>query len=94
VNLWARSRTVEIPEVGALVFREPTLADVTKAQTDPYWWVATVTFPDGKPFLEDAQDAGKIRADLAALLLAEVNRPHPTAPPSGGFGESPTTTNG
>jgi hypothetical protein len=56
--------------------------------------VATVTVPDGKPFLEDAQDAGKIRADLAALILAEVNRPHPTAPPSGGSGESPTTTNG
>jgi hypothetical protein len=90
-KLLARSRTVEIDGVGPLVFREPTLADVQRASVDPFWWVACVTCPDGTPFLADPKDAGKIRSDLAGLLMEEINRTRPTPAPKGASGESPIT---
>jgi hypothetical protein len=86
--LWSKSRMVEIPGLGALVFTEPTLADVSQAPTNPYWWVRCITRPDGSPLLANAQDAGKIRAELAAELLQEVNRTRPTEAPSEGSGAS------
>jgi hypothetical protein len=90
-KLLARSRTVEIDGVGPLVFREPTLADVQRASVDPFWWVACVTCPDGTQFLSDPKDAGKIRSDLAALLMEEINRTRPTPAPKGASGGSPIT---
>ena len=87
----ARSRKVTIPDLGELVVREPTLADAQRASLDPYWWTACVTCADGTPFLTNAQDAGRIRADVAAAVLAEVNAVRPTAGSSDASGESPTT---
>jgi hypothetical protein len=93
-QLRSRSRTVEIEGVGKLVVREPTLADATCSSTDQYWWVRCVTCPDGTPFLSNPAEAGQIRSDLAAALLAEVNRPHPTDAPSEGSGASRAPSNG
>ncbi len=81
-NLRARQKVVEIDGVGQLTFREPTLADVQRSQTDLYWWVACVTCADGSPFLSNAQEAGQIRAV------------RPTAGSSVASGESPTTHRG
>jgi len=93
-KLLARSRTVEIPGIGPLVFREPTLADVQRASVDQYWWTSCITCTDGTQFLADPKDAAKIRSDLAGLLMEEINRIRPTPAPNGAFGESPTTTEG
>ena len=94
-NLRARQKVVEIDGIGQLTFREPTLADVQRSQTDLYWWVACVTCADGSPFLSNPQEAGQIRADLAARLLEEVNKPvRPTHGSSDASGESPTMGRG
>jgi hypothetical protein len=90
----SRSRMVTIPELGELVFREPTLADAQRSALDPYWWVACVTCADGTPFLTNAQDAGRLRADVATAVLAEVNAVRPTAGSSDVSGASPTTKDG
>lgn len=90
-KLLARSRTVDIDGVGSLVFREPTLSDVQRASIDPYWWTACITCPDGTAFLADPKDAGKIRSDLAGLLIEEINRTRPTHAPKGACGEFLTT---
>jgi hypothetical protein len=86
--LAARSRMVCIDGIGELVFREPTLADYQRAQHDPNWWVDLINCADGSPFLANPKDAGKIRGDLAGLLLEEATKIRPTEPPSGGSGES------
>jgi hypothetical protein len=89
----ARTRSVDIPELGLLTFREPTLADVTQAVSNPFWWVACITCQDGSAFLQNPQDAGKIRADIAGRLLEEVNRQRPTDAPSEGSGASQVPSN-
>lgn len=89
----ARSRTVDIPELGTLTFREPTLADIQRASAEPYWWVACVTCADGSPLLADPEQAGQLRADIAGRLLEEVNRPRPTDEASAGSGASPHPSN-
>ncbi len=88
-----RTRVVDVPELGPLTFREPTLADVQRAQADPYWWVACITCADGSQFLANPQDAGKIRAEVAGRLLEEVNRTRPTDAPSEGSGASQAPSN-
>jgi hypothetical protein len=90
-KLRGRERMVDIDGVGALVFREPTLADAQRAGGDPYWWVGCVKCPDGTPFLSNPQEAGQIRSDLAAALIAEVTRTRPTDAPSEGSGASQIT---
>jgi hypothetical protein len=90
----ARTRSVDIPELGLLTFREPTLADVQQASTNPYWWVACITCQDGSPLLADPEQAGQLRADIAGRLLEEVNRQRPTDAPSEGSGASQAPSNG
>jgi hypothetical protein len=92
-QLTARRRTVTIDEIGPLVFREPTLAEAQMSATNPYWWITTIECTDGTPFLTNPKEAGTIRADLAAALLAEVNRPRPTVAPSAGSGASQVPSN-
>jgi len=87
-KLLPRVRTVEIGGIGPLVFREPTMGDYQRSQGNPYWWVGCITCPDGTPFLANAADIANISGELASALLEEVNRPRPTAPPSGGCSES------
>lgn len=89
----ARQRTVEIDGVGPVVFREPTLADYTRSQVDPYWWGSCISCPDGSPFVVSNADLGTVRADVAGRLLEEVNRPRPTEPAPAGSGESPVRSN-
>jgi hypothetical protein len=84
-----RSRTVEIPEIGSVIVREPNLADYNRAQHDPYWWAGCITLADGSPLVDVPAELGKLRGDIAAALLEAVNAPRPTVPPNGGCGESP-----
>lgn len=93
-DISARSKMVEIPGVGPLVIREPTLADVQRSNTDPHWWVSCVSCTDGTPFLSNPQEAGQIRADLAGAILAEINAVRPTHAPSGDFSASAVTKAG
>jgi hypothetical protein len=93
-SMLARSRAVTIEGVGELVIREPTLADVQRSSTDPYWWVSCVSCPDGSPFLDNTQDAGKIRSEIAGAILTEINAVRPTHAPKGASFESrPTMPN-
>jgi hypothetical protein len=55
--------------------------------------VACITCQDGSAFLQNPQDAGKIRADIAGRLLEEVNRQRPTDAPSEGSGASQVPSN-
>lgn len=89
-QLIAKPRTVNVPGVGVVMVREPTLADYANASTDPYWWGACVTCTDGSPFVLNHAELGNIRADLCSALLEEINRPtRPTPAPSVGFGALP-----
>jgi hypothetical protein len=37
-QLIAKPRTVNVPGVGVVMVREPTMADYARAPADPYWW--------------------------------------------------------
>ena len=88
-QLISKPRTVNVPGVGVVMVREPTLADYANASTDPYWWGACVTCTDGSPFVLNHAELGNIRAELCSALLEEINRPtRPTQAPSVGFGAS------
>lgn len=93
-SIAARSRTVEVPGVGAVVVREPTLGDYQRSRTDHYWWGSNLSMPDGTPFVERNEQLATIRGDIAALLLEAVNGTRPTEPPTGGCGESQARSNG
>lgn len=92
-KLAPRTRTVDISGIGPLVFREPTMADFQRSQGNPYWWVSCISCLDGTPLLHNPADIAGISGELAAALLEEVNRPRPTPPPKGGYGESPAPSN-
>ena len=83
----AGPRAVEIDGIGTVLIRRPRLADVVTAQGNPYWWASCCTCQDGSPLFAPGTDIGALDADIAGALIAEVNRPRPTAPPSGGSTE-------
>lgn len=83
----AAPRTVDIDGIGPVVIRRPRLADVVNAGGNPYWWAACCSCPDGTPLFPPGADIGSMDADIAGALIAEVNRPRPTPPPSGGISE-------
>lgn len=86
-------KVVDIPDVGQLCFREPTLADALRAAQDPYWWGSCITLQDGSPFvLDNAQLAG-IRSDIAERLMAEVTAVRPTERPSAAGSDSQARSN-
>jgi len=35
-----KPRRVDVPGVGVIMVREPTMADYTRAAADPYWWAS------------------------------------------------------
>lgn len=90
----ARSRTVEIDGIGAVVIREPTLADYQRSTHEQFWWASCLFCPDGTPLVENPKDLGTIRLEVAAALLEEVNRARPTEPPSGGSSASQARSSG
>lgn len=87
----SRSRTVNIDGIGPVVVREPTLGDAERSTTDRYWWLSCVSCPDGSPLLEHPQDAARLRHDIAAALMNEVNTIRPTHGPSADHGASAPT---
>jgi len=86
-ELIAKPRTVNVPGVGVVMVREPTMADYARAPADPYWWGACITCTDGSPFVVNHAELGNIRAEICSALLEEINKPsRPTQAPSAGSG--------
>jgi hypothetical protein len=88
-----KPRRVDVPGVGVIMVREPTMADYTSASTDPYWWAGCLSCIDGTPFVHNNADMANVSADICSALLAEINRERFTTPPNGGSGESQTPSN-
>ena len=91
----AAPRTVEIDGLGTVVVRRPVLADLRDAAANPYWWTRCLSMPDGSPLFAVGADVGQLDAELAAELIAEVNRPrHPSVAPSAELGASEAPSRG
>lgn len=88
-----KPRRVDVPGVGVIMVREPTMADYTRAAADPYWWAACLSCIDGTPFVHNHGEMANVRADICSALLAEINRERFTTPPNGGSGESQAQIN-
>jgi len=81
-------RTVHVEGIGPVVVRRPVLADIRDAGANPYWWTRCCTLPDGGPLFAPGADVGQLDAEIAGVLLQEVNRPRPTHEPSADSGAS------
>lgn len=79
-------RTVDLPGVGPVEVRVPTLRDSVGMQPgDLAWWHGCVRRPGAEQaFTRD--ELLDMPVSAANRLAEEVMRPHPTEPPSGGSG--------
>lgn len=81
-------RTVSIDSIGTVRVRRPTLGEAARAATDRNWWAACVQAVDGSPLFPTSFQVDDLESGIALAILSEVNKPRPTVPPSGGYGES------
>lgn len=89
------ARAVDVPGIGTVMVRRPRLADVALSSGNPFWWAVCCSLPDGSPLFAPGSDIGAVDAEIAGLLIEEVNRPRarPTQAPSEGSGASHPTGN-
>lgn len=82
-------REAEVPGLGRVRVRRPTLGEATRSSTDRNWWACCVQALDGSPLFPASFLVDDLDAELAMAILTEINRPRPTQPASAAYGASP-----
>jgi hypothetical protein len=81
-------READLPGIGAIRVRRPTLGEATRSSTDRNWWACCVQARDGSPLFPSSFQVDDLDADVAMALLSEINKPRPTQPASAESGAS------
>lgn len=72
-------RTADVPGVGQLEVRRPTMRDIVSQGGNPYWWLTCVRCIDGTPLLPPGVSAADLDLSVGNAIVAEIMQDRPTA---------------